>query len=170
MGGIEIKCQGATTVGIDDLIHFQGNLKSLDEENYHKLKLQILELGFCEPVSIWDSPDGFLIANGHQRLRTLSVMAKEGFEIPPIPVNFIFPSSMEEFTRIVLSLCSQYGKVEKDGLYEYCAKHSIPVEYLEKRLRLPELDVPKFKQEYYVDMVPNLSKRHCPHCGGQFEG
>lgn len=168
---VEVKCQGAGLLDIDKLTPFQGDLKSLQKEDFEKLKAQLLELGFCEPITIWDQglnllgEEQFLIANGHQRLRTLSVMRREGIEIPKIPVSFVWPKNKDEFAKIVLSLCSQYGKVEKEGMYEYCAQHAIPVEFIETRLRLPELEVPKYKAEFHEDLPKSKRKFSCPQCG-----
>lgn len=161
---IVIKCEGSALKPLDELIEFQGELKSLSKENYEKLKAQILELGFCEPISVWPSPRGLLIGNGHQRLRTLSVMQHEGYQIPLIPVSFIHPQDEEEFARIVLSLCSQYGEVETQGLYEYCSLNHIPLSFVETHLRLPELELPRYKAEYVEEPASTTKQEPCPHC------
>ena len=146
---IKIKCSGTAELSIDTLIEFQGELKSLAKEDYEKLKKEILELGFCEPINIWREKR--LIANGHQRLRTLKAMRKEGYEIPDIPCSFVFPDDEKDFARIVLSLTSQYGKIEKQGLYEYMHKHNIDIGYLEDSFRFPEINFDDFKIEFFED-------------------
>ncbi|MBK8202452.1 MAG: hypothetical protein IPK68_09130 [Bdellovibrionales bacterium] len=69
---IQIKCRGAESVPYDKLNPLQGNLKDLSDENYSKLKKEILELGFSEPISVWEN-DGKLFSSkwssttpGHQ--------------------------------------------------------------------------------------------------------
>lgn len=167
---IEVKCEGADLKSIHQLYDFQGDLKSLSAENYNKLKLQILEFGFCEPVTCWLNPeDGrTYLGNGHQRIRVLGQMATEGFHVPPIPISWCHAKDVQEFAKIVLSLTSNYGQLEAQGTYEYLEKHQIPVEYLETRLRLPELNVPQFKQEFYSDSPEDRFMKdgvRCEKCG-----
>lgn len=181
---IHIKAQGADSLPIEQITQFQGELKSLSKEAYEMLKSQLLELGFCEPITIWKKQDGtHLLANGHQRLRTLLKMKEDGHSIPYIPVSYVHPNDEQEFAKIVLSLCSQYGEVEKQGLYEYMSIHNIPVSYAETRLRLPEIRLPQFKSEFYQDLqefVPDTSDVSrldqlapkiikCPNCNNEFD-
>lgn len=50
---IRIACEGTHFLDIDEIDIFQGQLKSLSDENYEKLKTAILELGFSAPFFIW---------------------------------------------------------------------------------------------------------------------
>lgn len=176
MNTVVVRCEGANTLPLESFTEFQGELKSLQKQDYDKLKAQLLDpqIGFCEPINVWKTEGKFLIANGHQRIRTLSVMKKEGVSIPHIPVSWVFPNSIEEFAKIVLSLCAQYGKIEKAGMYEYCSTHNIPVQYLEERLRFPEIDLPKYKLEFFEEHQPaseddqgqldQTKQIECPEC------
>ncbi len=148
---IQIRCEGADKVHLNYLTEFQGDLKSLHQEDYDKLKAQILELGFCEPITVWENDGKKLIANGHQRLRVLRMMRHEGYKVPEIPISKVFPEDQKAFAHIVLSLTSQYGRIESQGTYEYMAKHGIEMKYLHERLRFPELDLPKFEMEFFKE-------------------
>lgn len=70
---------------------------------------------------MWPDPSTGELSSlgGTQRLRLLSALENEGFEIPKVPVNRIEAKSLKEAKRILLSLASQYGKFNQDGLLEF---------------------------------------------------
>ena len=114
---IRIKVSGSHARNIDELESFQGEgeteLKTLTEENYKKLRREILDLGFCEPLCVW----GDKILNGHQRVKTLKRMRdEEGYTIPHIPVNMVTADTYKEAKKMVLSLTSQFGKMTEESL------------------------------------------------------
>ena len=146
---VEIKAHGATMLSVKSLRPFQGNLKSLSEKNYNKLKKEIVELGFSEPLSVWKHEDINYILNGHQRLRTIQKMIEEGYECPALPVNWVDANDYNDAKRKVLALTSQYGKIENDGLYEFISDSDITVDYIEESFHFPEVNIDKFKEEYY---------------------
>jgi DNA modification methylase len=154
---IEIACEGAQTVPFEKLEPFQGDLKDLSEENYQKLRGEILERGFSEPVSVWKNKSKLLILNGHQRVRALSVMKGEGFNIPPIPVSFVHAKDEREARMKVLSLTSQYGNMTGEGLYEYLTKGGIAPSELE-HFNFPEVDFKKFVDEFYDNSLDSQGK------------
>lgn len=167
---IEVRCQGSTVVSIDEVTEFQGDLKSLSNKNYDKLKAEILRHGICEPITIWQKNGKKLIANGHQRIRVLRKMQEEGFIIPNIPVNKVNPKNEKEFAEIVLSLTSQYGEIEKEGLYEYMNKHQINLDYV-KTMKFPEINMKKFELEFFKDATPSKVVGvivECPKCQHEF--
>ena len=146
---IEIKCRGASSIPHYQLTEYQGELKSLDRENYEKLRKMILELGFSEPICVWQHEGNNYILNGHQRLRTVTQMAEEGFSIPPLPVVFVEADSHAQAKRKLLALASQYGKVEGQGLYEYLIQSEIMPQELEESFRLPEIKMDRFMEEFF---------------------
>ena len=146
---IRIACQGAITLPYSELVPFQGGLKSLSEEDYSKLKTEISERGFSEPISVWQSDGKNFILNGHQRLRTVQQMAAEGWEVPELPVSLVFASSYKEAKHKLLSLASQYGKVEGEGLYEFIMDAELDPETVFDSFRFPEITFDDFKTEYF---------------------
>lgn len=114
---VRIACEGAATVALGDLVGLQGNLKELTPENAAKLRRDICEQGFSEPIACWRQPDGVpRILNGHQRLRVLTEMAAEGWTVPPLPVSWVEAADEGEARRKVLSLGSSFGEVTEEGL------------------------------------------------------
>jgi ParB-like nuclease family protein len=158
---VEIKCVGSAELPLKDLLEFQGNLKSLSKENYGKLKKEILELGFSEPFSVWKSPRGYLLLNGHQRARTLKAMAEEGFELPgKFPVSVVDAKDEAEAKRKVLAMASQYGTVEGQGLYEFMHEAGIAMDDLEGSFAFPEIDLDEFRSQFFEEGVaPEPAKR-----------
>lgn len=116
MKTIEIKCQGASTIPIEELKNFQGGLKKLTRESMKKLKRRILKSGFIAPIFIWqcngERPGEVVnyIMDGHQRIQALLSLQKDGYQIPPLPVAFIHASSIEDAREKLLSITSQYGE------------------------------------------------------------
>lgn len=149
---IRVTCEGASLVPHEQLVHFQGNLKSLANEDYQKLKKQITDLGFSEPVSVWRHEGKYYLLNGHQRCRTISRMVvDEGFECPPLPVSFVDAVDANEAKRKVLALTSQFGKIEKEGFYEFLQGTDIAADELHENFRFPEIDLAAFTEEFFVD-------------------
>lgn len=151
---VKIATTGASTLPLTEFVHFQGNLKSLAEEDYLRLKKDILELGFSEPVSVWRSKGKHHILNGHQRIRALRKMAEEGYSVPDVPVNWIEAADVQEAKRKVLSLTSQFGKMEKQGLYEFIHDSGIRPDEMYERYRFSEIDIPRFTEEFFTDRSP----------------
>lgn len=148
MEKVNIACSGNDVLDVDLLQPFQGNLKVLSEENYQKLKAEILELGFSEPVSVWKNKDKHLILNGHQRVKTLKKMKQDGYLIPKIPVSFIYANSIKEAKKKVLALTSQYGEMKAQGLYDFMQEAELELGDLDN-FRLPEIKEDAFIEEYF---------------------
>lgn len=147
---VSIRCQGAVSLPRASVKDFQGGLKSLPTANYEKLKALLLRLGFSEPVSVWlDPTDSIYYAlNGHQRLKTLEMMAAEGFTIPAeIPCNLVNAESREEAKAKLLSLTSQFGEMSGQGLFEYMRDSEIKFEELQQ-FNFPDIDMEIFKANF----------------------
>lgn len=152
---VRIECQGAGTVAIDNLLAFQGDLKTLSEENYRKLRDEIIRDGFSEPISVWRKvkrtlPDmelgeyetfvEFYVLNGHQRLSTLERMREDGWDIPEIPVSFIDAPDEKAAKRKVLSLTSNYGTMTDDGLVGFIKESDLDFKDIQSSFVFPEVD------------------------------
>lgn len=159
---VRVDWQRTELMDFHRLFHFQGNLKDLSEENYKKLKAVILRLGFSEPISVWEHENENKILNGHQRLRTLLSMEKEGYTIPLIPVNFILAKDEKEARQKVLALTSQYGEMTGQGLYGYLEESGMGIEDVVD-YRFPEINPKSFEIEFYRDnVVPGVDPDDAP--------
>jgi len=121
---------------------FQNDMKSLGKDEYEKLRKNIIDNGFGFVVHAWKEKDKVYIIDGHQRVRTVAQMEKiEKFQIPPLPVVYIQAKSFKEAKLRVLAGASQYGKVEKDKLFDFMKENSISLEELSASFQFPELDM-----------------------------
>lgn len=150
---IKIRVKGSDSRKIDDLVHFQGDLKELTEINYQKLKKEIIELGFCEAVVIW----GDKILNGHQRIRTLKRMRDEGFDIPLIPVTTVQADDEKQARRIVLSLTSQFGKLTEESLLAFAKESDINLDEIVESFNFPELNMKRL-DDLSTDELKDLTE------------
>jgi hypothetical protein len=98
---VRIECQGAAKLPIGKIEPFQGELKSLSSENYDRLKKSILELGFSFALQVWRHKGHYYCIDGHQRDRVLTRMAKEGYEVPPVPVDWVEAAGIQERETII---------------------------------------------------------------------
>jgi len=138
---------------IKDLQPVQVKLKDLSKANYAKLRKQIETLGFSEPIAVWRDKDKNYILNGHQRLRTLQVMAGEGVTVPKIPAVFVRAKDKKEAKRKVLALTSQYGEITGDGLIEFMTDAGIEWPDVKENFRFPEVDFKRFEAEFFTDPI-----------------
>lgn len=148
---MEIKVQTGKlpTAEVEEFNDFQGELKELDKVNYEKLKKQIVELGFSAPIFIWENKGIKYILDGHQRKRVLMELKQEGYKVPKIPYVEILAKNKTEAKKKLLSFVSQYGKVTKQGLYEFISTNDIDVDFLRDNFQIPEINLDLFKLEFF---------------------
>lgn len=140
---LKIKCTGSHTMHIDGLHEFQGDFKTLTPENYKKLRHVLETEGFCDPINVWYDPDleKHFILDGHQRKHTLSLMRKDGWEIPELPINLIEAESKLEAKKLVLTFSSNYGEISKDSLTQFMTDSGIDFDFLKDSIVLPMIDM-----------------------------
>lgn len=167
---IEISCEGKAKMDIADMREFQGNLKSLSEADYEKLKGEMIEHGFSFPIAIWNNGKQNFILDGHQRRRVLLKMKEEGWVIPKLPVSITHAKTLKEAKLKLLGAASQYGQITPQGLYEYVSESDISVEEMIQRHRLPEIDLNMFNAEFFHDLSIDTSGAVDPDKLGDYEG
>jgi DNA modification methylase len=156
---VRIECTGATTVPLDDLKDLQGDLKNLSEENYVKLRNSMDEFGFSFPVFMWEDKDGIKwIVDAHQRIKTLRKMRSEGYEVPPLPADYIHAKDRIEAKKKLLVLNSRYGEITESGLTDFINEEGfeIAIEEMQDYLDYPEID---FSNE---DPATNITEDEAP--------
>lgn len=153
METIRISCDVATTANLADLYEFQGDLKSLSTANYDRLKASILRHGVTMPFHAWENEGKLWLLDGHQRKRVLTKMGEEGFIVPVVPVVRVSAPTLPEAKHILLTMVSQYGTVEKQGLYQYLIESEISPDALKADFEIPlvSLDADSFKTEFFDD-------------------
>lgn len=180
MTDIRIACETKDALPYDQLIPFQGELKSLSKANYEKLKKEIIETGFAFPILVWKDPkDGCnYLLGGHQRQRAIKQMVeKEGFNSPPLPIIYVHAEDKKAARRRILQDVSQYGYVEHDGLYEFMVDSELDIEDVKASFDIPSMSLETFEDNYFKDQVPAEKEEEqlqekggvtCPSCGHKF--
>lgn len=166
---ILIKCKGTSSIGINQLKDFQGNLKESREPEYEKLKKSIIKNGFRIPIFVWK--DNLL--DGHQRIFTIKKMCENGYELKEkIPVVEIEAKDKKEAKKLLLLINSRYAHITEDGLYEYIETNKLNFDDLKLELDLPEIDLDNFSANFYDDIeikekeIDELkTENECPKCG-----
>lgn len=117
---VQIKCKGSFATSLESLEVIQSDLKELSEENYNKLKSQILELGFSAPFFVWKHDGKNKLCDGTQRSRALICMKEEGITMPEeFPCVEIEAKNLTEAKKKILAISSNYGTMTTLGLESF---------------------------------------------------
>lgn len=189
---VKISCNVTDRVPVYSLEPFQKDLKSLSKENYEKLRKSILKHGITMPIHVWENDNKFFILDGHQRKFTLEAMEKEGFEIPLLPIVRVVAHSHKDANAVLLTMVSQYGKVDPDGLYHFMIDNEFDPGVIASDFDIRDIDLPSFNAEFFLDNVGSSEEEsssdkaieekeysekeevatfqhECPRCGFEFD-
>lgn len=151
---VRIACRGARLAALEELTPLQGSLKELSRDSYEQLRQGLIKYGYCFPIKVWEDAKGKLwIVGGHQTALTLGEMKIEGYQVPRLPISLIEARSKKEARRLVLVDASSYGKIDKQGLYEFMIADGIDPGEMASSFRLPEINLPRFNIEFFADDV-----------------
>ena len=143
---INVTCEASKRLSVEELLEFQGELKTLHVKSYNRLKNSIMKYGFAFPMFIWKGKNYLL--DGHQRLR---VIKNERFNIVGgVPVVEIDAKTEKQAAELVLLASSAYGKETEQGLYEFTEKFNIDLRSWDL-LEMPEIDEDRFRAAFYDD-------------------
>tara|TARA_R100000808_G_scaffold12855_1_gene31746 strand:+ start:519 stop:1814 length:1296 start_codon:yes stop_codon:yes gene_type:complete len=151
---LEVTCDPSgklDRVPLDQIEPFQGDLKSLSETEYGKLKQSMMEKGFVAPVFAWkNGGDKWKLLDGHQRVR---ILEREKWEIDDgIPVVEISADNEKDAKEKLLTIVSRYGRVDGQGLYEFVADSGIDLDTWTVP-DLPDLDIDAWLDEFIRDPI-----------------
>lgn len=149
---IKIQCETKLYLPIENLNEFQGELKTLSTVNFEKLKKQIIDQGFSSPFLVWKNNGTYFLLDGHQRKRVVTKLKEAGYKVPDLPCVEIFAKTKLEAKKKLLSYVSQFGKVDKQGLYQYIIDAELGIEDMQE-FEIPELNMEEFKEEYFSEIM-----------------
>lgn len=157
---ILIKCEGAIVLKPQEIVEFQGELKELTVQRYEQLKKSILTLGFSFPENVWLDPQTskWMCLDGHQRLRTIKKMIEEGYSCESLPCSIVHADNQKQAKRKLLAAASQFGAVTGAGLYEFMSEADMDFKELTENFNFPEIDFPKFQEEFFLDQAKQEMK------------
>jgi hypothetical protein len=135
---VKIAVTGSSYAPVESFKPFQGSLKTLSDQNYEKLKTEILSTGFAFALHVWEHDNFTYLVDGHQRVATLLRMKEKGIEIPEIPFVSVEAKDYEEAKRRVLQGVSQYGKIDKEGFFDFVG--DMDIGGFDEKFDLPDID------------------------------
>ena len=185
---VEIKgLKDLPRVPLGSVVGLQGKLKSLSDVNYDRLKQSMLKRDFFVPLFVWvdksESPVVHLrLMDGHQRVLTLRKMKDEGFTVPAeLPAVMIEAADEIEARDKLLAIVSQFGEIEKEGLYEFVVEGQLDPNTIVTDFHMPEIDGAKFIEEFFDKDSKHTGAEEltegsfvnfnykCPKCGFEFD-
>lgn len=146
---VKITCDTEKSLPLDEILEFQGGLKTLETKEFEKLKQSIIQHGLSFPSFVWQDGKVVQCLDGHQRNRVLQKMREDGWQIPEIPVVYVHAENEEEAKTKILLLSSQYGKYTQESLYEFLNLSDLNWLKLQDILDLPQLDMDTFYKAYF---------------------
>jgi len=175
---IAIKCKAAITLRLDQLVPFQGELKSLSEDSFNKLKKSLLKYGVTFPFFVWQDGPTYNILDGQQRERVLTALKDEGYVIPLLPVVLIEAANATEAREKILLASSQNGEITQESLYQFIHQNQIDWTEISSMVDFRVFGVDKFTDgwmkespEDFKEVDENIETEHtCPKCGYQWSG
>lgn len=151
---VEITCEGSRWIKLDDLVPFQGDLKTLSKMDFDKGTKSLKKHGFTFPFFVWENKGKLMVLDGHQRDRILKQHRSEGKKLPDkFPAVGVRAKSEKEAKEKILLLSSQYGKYSYDSVYEFIEQSDLDFSDLSELIDLPQIDLEKFALSYYQDFT-----------------
>lgn len=182
---IEIKCTTKDYLSLEQMNPLQGELKTLTEKNYQKLKGQLIDEGFIAPFLVWKKNDEYFILDGHQRFYVLVKLKEQGIKIPEkFPVVLVEAENYRQACKRVLAISSQYGTMTDKGLKKFILDAEIDAIDVIEQFEFDVIDFEKWtdeqdekdsdddkkekNNEIDLDELSEGLDCKCPRCGFEF--
>jgi hypothetical protein len=168
---ITVSCKTKDSLGLEKITEFQGQLKIRDETDLTKIKKSLKKYGISFPFFIWKKGRTHYCLDGHGRRLALLALREEGYELPPIPIVYIYAEDEKDAKQKMLRLNSRYGMVTKDSVLQFVG--DIEVNYDDLAIPGPAnmffdslvQDIDQFFNDVPEGDKKKQSVRTCPHCG-----
>ena len=124
-------------MALGELYEFQGELKTISDDELEKLKKSILKYGFSFPIFVWKSK----VLDGHQRLKAVRQLIEQGYKIKnnKLPVVRIEAKNEKEAAEKLLLINSRYAKIDEGGFQVFSSEFDINLDEMVPLLELPEI-------------------------------
>jgi len=142
------------TTSYKNLKDLQGNLKTLSSENLEKLKQSILKHGIFIPKFVWiENSKNYWIEDGHQTIKALASLEKEGYTIPDVPYVKVECDNKKDAAEKLLQINSRYGIINPETTF--FEDFDIDLDFINE-IEIPELDIilDELEPEIVEDEVP----------------
>ena len=176
---VRVNLVGVVNLELDQLHEFQEDIKVLTDENYERMKAEILADGFSfSPHVFLDTEGKAWLLDGHQRKKTLTRMRdEEGYHVPTIPCMEVEAESPEHARALVLAAASVYGEFQLKNMAGFLKKASLEPGAAVKRFNLPRVNLEKLtavsshlrKMPVGAEEKGVEADHRCPKCGHEWD-
>jgi len=122
MKSLTVTCTSQHALDYRLLRNFQGDLKDRTDGDVQHIKESMLEHGFSFPVYVWKHVEAdrlvYDVIDGHGRLEAVQEFAKEGYEIPLLPVVFIEASDIKDAMERLLQVNTLSSPYTETGVQD----------------------------------------------------
>lgn len=170
MKEIKITCESNNFLDFEDLVEFQGDLKSRNDNQIDKIVRSIMKYGFAFPFFVWKCDKINYVLDGHGRLLALNKLDELGYKIPKIPVIYVNCENEKSAKDLLLRLNSNYGKMTKESVLDFVGDFELNFDNFE----LP-IGTMNFEKVYLPDDFEEITENKkndnkytlviCKHCG-----
>lgn len=127
------------TTSYKNLKDLQGDLKTLSNENLEKLKQSIIKYGIFVPKFVWiENNKNYWIEDGHQTIKALAALEKEGYVIPDIPYVKVECENKKDAAEKLLQINSRYESVNPETTF--FEDFDIDLDFINS-IEIPELNI-----------------------------
>ena len=141
---INIRCEAAEYIQLDDLTPLQGDLKSITKENFNKLKQSLITDGIPLGFHTWKDNNKIHIVDGHTRRLALLALRDEGYHIPALPCNPVVAKNKKEAAKVVLISNSRYAGMSQESISDFMIDFELDLSDLDN-LDIPDLNMDDFE-------------------------
>lgn len=156
---LKIACKGADEIDYKKLNRMQGNLKTMSPLARASLRGRIDKHGFSFPCAVWKEEETgtHWILDAHQRVEIVEEMDKEGIEIPPLPINWVYAKDRAEAMEKLAAAASQYGEISEEGLAGFMRISGINYADIVSNFRFPEVNMEAMRLKFFPQAQMNIS-------------
>jgi hypothetical protein len=168
---IAVTCQVKDFLPLEKITEFPDQLKTRDAADIKLIKKLLKKYGIRWPFFIWKKGKTCYCADGQGRTLGLLDLKAEGWEIPEIPIVYIYAKDMADAKQRMLRLNSRYGMITRESVKAFA--DGVDIDYDELAIPGPAnmfFDAVVKDIDNYFNEVPDGDRKKesvkvCPHCG-----
>jgi DNA modification methylase len=142
----------------------QGDLKITTPTKIEKLKNSIRKYGIFVPKFTWIDNGTYYIEDGHQTIKALTELEKEGYTVPPIPYVVIEAKDRKDAGEKLLMINSRFADINPETTF--FTDFDIGLDFVDE-IEIPELEfsLDGMEEEVVEDEVPEAPEEPVTQVG-----
>jgi hypothetical protein len=150
-------------------MEFQGEFKKRDQYDIENIIKSLVKYGINFPFFIWKDQGSDYCLDGEGRKTALTELKNREYQIPDIPVVYIYAKNRGEAVQKLLRLNSRYGTMTENSVVDFIGKIKVDL----SEISIPDFNIISFTDRINPDKLfegestrkEKLIKK-CPYCGG----